>query len=237
MLAGRNEDSMNSGMPDQIEPGAETGLQIALQACGILLAAVVLGVVYNQSSPLGLRATSAEDQSASLVATPGAEAPPIPSVAQRGDAGRPQPVSTGDKAANLNPVLPSPPVPPNQIPVAVANPPQFPELKWPAVKALLAAKQIVLIDARLKETYLLSHIPGAVSLPAYSSPEELQAFAMKYPKDARLVLYCNSDTCDMSHELAGKLARNHGYTNLSVMPGGFAEDVIAEPGGATTAPP
>ena len=67
---------MHSGMPDQIEPGAETSLQVALQVCGILLAAVVLGVAYNQSSPLGLRATSAEDQSALPVAIPGAEAPP-----------------------------------------------------------------------------------------------------------------------------------------------------------------
>lgn len=224
-------------MPDQIEPGAETGLRVALQACGILLAAVVLGVAYNQSSPLGLRTTSAEDQSASPVATPGTPALPIPSITQPGDAGRPQPISIGAKVADLNPVLPSPPVPSNQSPAAVANPPPFPELKWPAVKALLAAKQIVLIDARLKETHLLSHIPGSVSLPAYSPPEELQAFATKYPKDTRLVLYCNSDTCDMSHELAGKLARNYGYSNLSVMPGGFAEYLIAEPGGATTAPP
>ena len=224
-------------MPDQIEPGAETSLQVALQVCGILLAAVVLGVAYNQSSPLGLRATSAGDQSALPVAIPGAEAPPIPSVAQPGDGGRRLPVSTGAKVADLNPILPAPPVPSNQSPVAVANPPPFPELKWPAVKALLAAKQIVLIDARLKETYLLSHIPGAVSLPAYSPPEELQAFAMKYPRHTRMVLYCNSDTCEMSHELAGKLARNYGYTNLSVMPGGFAEYVIAEPGGAATAPP
>jgi len=228
---------MNSGMPDQIEPGAETGFQVALRAGGILLAAVVLGVAYNESSPLGLRASRAEIQSVSPVATPRTEVPSIPSAAPRSDAGWRPPISTGNEVTNLNPVLSSPSVPPNQITVADANPLSFPQLKWAAVKALLATKQIVLIDARLKETYNLSHIPGAVSLPAYSLPEELQAFATKYPGHTRFVLYCNSDTCDMSHELAGKLAGIYGYTNLSVMPGGFAEYVIAEPGGAIPASP
>lgn len=205
---------MSSGMAESNAAGRESGGRIAWQAAGILLAAVALGIAYNESSPLGVRQPAPEEL-------------PLSITAQRT-------APTGNESAPTN--LPSwdfpPPPPTGAANSAVSAQLQFPELKWPAVKALQASGQIVLIDARLAETYALSRIPGAVSLPAYSPVEQLQAFAAKYPQNTRFVIYCNSETCDMSHELAGKLARQFGYTNLALMPGGFAEYVIVESGAA-----
>jgi rhodanese-related sulfurtransferase len=198
--------------PEQIRPIREAGGHIVWQAVGILAAAVVIGMVYNQTSPLGVRKP-----------TPPGEPPALTQVTSSTAA------STGNAVAPTNP-----PgwnfQPPN--PATAATELRFPELKWPAVKKLLAANQIVLIDARLAETYALSRIPGAISLPAYSPVTELQAFAERFSRETRFVIYCNSESCDMSHELAAKLARQFGFTNLALMPGGFAEYVIAESGAA-----
>ena len=218
---------MNSTTPEQSQPVRETGGHVAWQAIGILTAAFVIGIVYNLTSPLGVRKpVPLEEQSALNHSA----APPPSSL----------PITT--PPAGSDGVVTNPP---NWdfLPPAPSGPPKlgttelhFPELKWSAVKALLAANQIVLIDARLAETYALSRIPGAISLPAYSPVAELQAFAAKFSRDTRFVIYCNSETCDMSHELAAKLAQQYGYTNLALMPGGFAEYAIAEPGAANRPP-
>lgn len=208
---------MNSTMPEQNQPGRETGGHVAWQAIGILAAAVVIGIVYNQTSPLGVRKPASLGEPSTLIHSTAVS--PSSSVAITPPAGGEGAITNLPKWDFL---------PPN--PAASTTELHFPELKWPAVKALLAAGQIVLIDARLAETYALSRIPGAISLPAYSPVAELQAFAARFSRETRFVIYCNSETCDMSHELATKLARQFGFTNLTIMPGGFAEYVIAESG-------
>lgn len=203
---------MNSRKPEQIRPVRESGGHIAWQAAGILAAAVVIGMVYNQTSPLGVRKP-----------TPPGEPPALAHMTAPTASSTESPVVPANSPGWNYP-------PPN--PTAATAELRFPELKWPAVKTLLAANQIVLIDARLAETYALSRIPGAISLPAYSPVAELQAFAERFSRETRFVIYCNSESCDMSHELAAKLARQFGFTNLAIMPGGFAEYVIAESGAA-----
>lgn len=203
---------MNSKKPEQIRAVRAAGGHIAWQAVGILAAAAVIGMVYNQTSPLGVRKP-----------TPPGESPALT------DLTAPTASSTGSAVTPTNPPgwnFPSP------NPTAAVTELGFPELKWPTVKTLLAANQIVLIDARLAETYALSRIPGAISLPAYSPVAELQAFAERFSREAQFVIYCNSESCDMSHELAAKLARQFGFNNVAIMPGGFAEYVIAESGAA-----
>lgn len=215
---------MNSTMPEPNQPGRETGGHVAWQAIGILMAAVLIGIVYNQTSPLGVRKTSPPGEKSTLnhsTAVPLSSALPITAPLAGSDG-----AMTNIPTGNLLTAAPSG----STKPAASTTELHFPELKWPAVKALLAAGQIVLIDARLAETYALSRIPGAISLPAYSPVAELQAFAARFSHGTRFVIYCNSETCDMSHELAAKLARQFGFTNLTIMPGGFAEYVIAESG-------
>lgn len=221
---------MNSGMSEQCKSVREAGARVVWQALGILIASGLLGIAYNHSSPLGVRWPAPKQ---AVTSDPVTASSGLPSAWPSANDESTNPRINEGALTNLpgwDPVPASPVV--SAIPATPAGELQFPELKWPAVKALLAAGQIVLIDARLAETFALSAIPGAVSLPAYSPVEQLRAFAAKHPRDTRFVIYCNSDTCDMSHELAGKLARQFGFTNLTIMPGGFAEYVIAESGTA-----
>jgi rhodanese-related sulfurtransferase len=107
--------------------------------------------------------------------------------------------------------------------------PIIPGLTWAQVKPLHEAKKIVLIDARPKPNYDIGHIPGAINLPGTSSVEELRDFAVKYPKDTALVLYCGSEQCHTSHQLAVVLVKIFAYTNVREMPGGFVEFLNSSP--------
>lgn len=107
--------------------------------------------------------------------------------------------------------------------------PAIPGLAWAQVKPLHEAKKIVLIDARPKPNFDIGHIPGAINLPGTSSLEELRAFAEKYPRDTALVLYCGSEQCHTSHQLAVVLVKIFAYTNVRDMPGGFVEFLNSSP--------
>jgi hypothetical protein len=61
---------------------------------------------------------------------------------------------------------------------------------------------------------------------------DVQQFALKYPKATPFVVYCGSDQCHLSHQMAEVLFTICGYTNVSVMPGGYAEYLAGEPAGA-----
>ncbi len=168
------------------------------QAIAILTAAIALGLIYNIASPLGVRAPQPEDQ----LTLPNTASNPltVPISANTSNAATtPTPTTTG-----------------------------APVLRWGEVKGLLETGQIVLLDARAKTAYDLEHISGALSLPTESKPEEFIAFAMKHPKDTAMVVYCGGGNCDQSHELAEKLTKDLGYTNVRIMPGGIVEWRVAE---------
>ena len=114
-------------------------------------------------------------------------------------------------------------------PASVSTPGDLiPVLTWPQAKPLLAAGKILLIDGRTPAAYQIEHIPGAISLSVKSPPAEFAAFVTNYPKGTNIVVYCGSDMCDLSHELAVKLVRELGFTNVQEMPGGITEYLIFE---------
>jgi rhodanese-related sulfurtransferase len=219
---------MHPHLPDQKPPFAAKATTLLWQMFGILAASILIGLAYNNASPLGLRSESPSEPF--KIESPRTERL-NPSPTNVAVASIPPPLATNSR---IIAATPTPPLVTNTA-QPVATPMKFPELKWPEVKALLSAKKIVLVDARLKANYDISHIPGAISLPATSTAPELQAFATAYPRDTHFVTYCGSDSCHMSRALAESLVKICGYTNVSEMPGGFAEFIIAEPNGGTRA--
>lgn len=171
------------------------------QVVAILAAAVALGLVYNVASPLGVRAPKPEEQAAGPPAR--SNAPIVQPTAPVSTNPSNLPATVGTLTTNAN------------------------ALRWVEVKALLESGQIMLLDARAKTAFDLEHIPGALSLPTDSKPEEFVAFAMKYPKDTAIVVYCGGGDCDQSRELAEKLRKELGYTNVKEMPGGIVEYRLA----------
>jgi len=218
----RGDSTMKTEPASSINAGPDPGFWP--QVAGIIFGAFLLGAIYNQVSPLGVRPTR---PAATAASPPIAVTSPNPVIPR---------TNIFDGALLETPTTPSN-LMATQRPPAIAPPPRptlpaqpiISSLTWPAVKTLLAAGKIILVDARFKVNYDLGHIPGAVLLPATSPAEELQAFAAKYPKEMALVTYCGSDTCHMSHQLAEALIKIYGFTNVSNMPGGYAEYVVANP--------
>jgi rhodanese-related sulfurtransferase len=102
-------------------------------------------------------------------------------------------------------------------------------ISWLETKKLLAAGQIVLVDARAAVYYETGHIPEAVSLPAVGSTREaFAAFTAKYPLKTPLVVYCESAQCPLARQLVEILTGSMGYTDVRDMVGGYVEYREAE---------
>ena len=176
---------------------------VARQAVAILTAAVALGLVYNSASPLGvkLRKPTEKLPRATLSTAGTAGATPVSTPASNAVV----PATNSSAAADFIPVL-----------------------TWMQVKPLHAAGKILLVDGRTPAAYQVEHIPGAISLSVKSPASEFAAFTANYPKDTNIVVYCGSEMCELSHELAVKLVKELGYTNVQEMPGGITEYLIYE---------
>jgi len=215
--------------PSPFNPAREqsrpAGARLGWQVAGILAGAVLLGTIYNNASPLGVRATPPAESGE--LKTAANALPPKSAQARRGYVNETLSLSLEEPGA-VQPLALAAPV--AQSPLAINS------LTWPQVKPLLAAGRIVLVDARAKTSYDVSHIPGAVSLPAGSAPLEIQEFVGKYPKQTAFVVYCASAACHLSRQLAETLIRTGGFTDVSEMPGGYAEYLAAQSAATQTKP-
>jgi len=197
-------------MNDRSEPVAKVRNNSAdiawSQVIAILVAAVALGLVYNLASPLGVRAP----KPSSPVAVP--------------------PVKSNSLAPSLTTSVPTNSTSSNLTSTHAITNSSALTVRWIEIKALVESGQIVLVDGRPKTAYDIDHIPNAVSLPLESAPQAFIDFATKYPLNTALVVYCSSENCDAAHELAEKLRRDLGYTNVKEMLGGVVEYRMAESG-------
>lgn len=90
-----------------------------------------------------------------------------------------------------------------------------------ALLARLEGKDpIVLVETLAARSYDHGHLPGAVNLP----PDDVRRLASTLlpDREAEIVLYCASYTCDASTVVANELAAM-GYTNLFDYHGGKAD--------------
>ena len=78
----------------------------------------------------------------------------------------------------------------------------------------------VLLEALPKKYYEDWHLPGALHMP-HDAVDAL-APALIPDKNAEIVVYCASNTCQNSH-IAAKLLAQRGYVNVAVYAGGKQE--------------
>lgn len=76
---------------------------------------------------------------------------------------------------------------------------------------------VVLVEALPEGAYRKGHLPGAIHLP-HDRVRDLAPKALP-DKDAAIVTYCASATCQNSH-IAADTLRAMGYTNVGVYAGG-----------------
>lgn len=104
---------------------------------------------------------------------------------------------------------------------AAATADGFARVTWKDAQSHVDSGAWVLVDARDEEQFAAQHIPGAVSLPANSYPEMLAFFAEDHGTNTTVVVYCGTESCDLSVELAARLRDEIGCSDVRILDGGF----------------
>lgn len=224
---------------------------VLLQLLAIGGLSTMLGFTFNAANPVGVRFSEPTATSIATTAdgteTTGATAsflPPLPHSNHVGavtsnrtnvataatttqvPATRPiattTPWSVSTPGAIPNPVLPAAPVAPA---AAITNPTA---IHWPEAKALATEGRAVLVDVRHKSMYDAGHIPGAISLPEMSPPEEFKTFLSQQATNTILIVYCSSTSCSQSARVATRLVNEFHWPAVRFMTGGYLEYQQAE---------
>lgn len=195
--------------------------------------ACALGLAFNRSNPLGIRdeeppadtaiassaAANRGSQRTARLSAP-AEGASEKSVASDSP-GAPSAAAETHSASTI-PAVPSASAssPSGSLPAL----PEVGSITWAQAKEQLHDGVTVIVDARAPSYYEAGHIPDAVSMPPTSGALEFAAFVGKYPpQTSRVIIYCGTEACGLSKALASRLINDFGYTDVKVMPGGYAE--------------
>ncbi len=93
------------------------------------------------------------------------------------------------------------------------------------VQARAWGENAIWIDARPDEEFARDHVPGAVSLNEDRWNELLPQFLAVWSPEKKIVVYCSSQSCNASREVAHRL-RNQAQPpmqNVFVLKGGWEE--------------
>ncbi len=97
----------------------------------------------------------------------------------------------------------------------------IPKVSEKKVQELLDS-DTVFIDARFERDFEAGHLEGAISVPVNTTDEERQMKTANIPKDARIVLYCQSAGCKYAEKVAIRLLDDD-FSNISIFKGGWQE--------------
>jgi len=77
------------------------------------------------------------------------------------------------------------------------------------------------VDARTDEDFERGHLEGAIPLNVERWEELLLGFLDSWPPDVPVVVYCSSQACLRSHEVAERLQEELGVYKIYVLKGGW----------------
>ena len=77
------------------------------------------------------------------------------------------------------------------------------------------------IDARPQEEFEREHVPGALLLNEDRWNELLPAMLAAWTPEKRVVVYCSAEGCGASRDVARRLRKEAGLTNVFVLEGGW----------------
>ncbi len=80
---------------------------------------------------------------------------------------------------------------------------------------------VLWVDARPDDQFARQHVPNAVSLNEDRWDELLPRFLETWSPDRRVVVYCSSQSCTASHEVARRLREQAGLPAVFVLHGGW----------------
>jgi rhodanese-related sulfurtransferase len=79
------------------------------------------------------------------------------------------------------------------------------------------------IDARSDEEFQRNHVPGAILLNEDRWNDLLGPFLATWSPDKKVVVYCSSQSCNASREVARRLREEAQLKNVFVLEGGWEE--------------
>lgn len=79
------------------------------------------------------------------------------------------------------------------------------------------------VDARPDDEFARDHVPGAVSLNEDRWSELLRPFLAEWSPEKKIVVYCSSQGCNASREVARRLRAEAQLKNVFVLEGGWEE--------------
>lgn len=98
----------------------------------------------------------------------------------------------------------------------------LPKLGVPEMENALRDQKTVIVDARYPRDYQSGHLPGAINVPVFTTQAERRKLLGSVPKDARVVVYCQSEGCQFDEALGSALVAE-GIDNVALFPGGWAQ--------------
>ena len=88
-------------------------------------------------------------------------------------------------------------------------------------EALAGGDSLLWVDARPDAQFEREHIPGALALNEDRWNELLPLFLTAWAPAKRTIVYCSSQSCAASHEVARRLREEAGLKNIFVLHGGW----------------
>ncbi|MDQ6656014.1 MAG: rhodanese-like domain-containing protein [Verrucomicrobiota bacterium] len=82
-------------------------------------------------------------------------------------------------------------------------------------------ENVLWVDARPDAQFEKQHVPGAISLNEDRWNELLPPMLTAWTPAKRTIVYCSSQSCALSHEVAKRLREEAHLTNIFVLHGGW----------------
>lgn len=113
----------------------------------------------------------------------------------------------------------------------------LPKLGVTEMQRAMQDKTTIIVDARYPRDFKSGHLPGAINIPVFTTQAERRKLLGNVPRDARVIVYCQSDSCEFDEALGSALVAE-GIENVSLFPGGWSQwETDARPTPDKSAPP
>lgn len=107
----------------------------------------------------------------------------------------------------------------------------LPRLAVTEIEKAISDKHVVIIDARYPRDYEAGHLPGAINVPVFTTQAERRRLLEHVPRDAKVIVYCQSESCQFDEALGCALVAE-GIENVALFPGGWMQWDQKDPSGA-----
>ena len=81
---------------------------------------------------------------------------------------------------------------------------------------------VLWVDARSQNEYEAEHVPDAILLNPEGWDRLFPAFLDRWSPDRKIVVYCSSSSCELSHQIAARLQQS-GVSPVYILKGGWEQ--------------